>query len=75
VCEQEFTPTGVDLLNHIPARIVAHMATGYQMVFVLNSDTVSPGCSPYSRTSAVLNKVAFVLTDAQSRRSLVNAFT
>lgn len=49
------------------------MATGYQMVLVLKSETVSPTWKPYSRAHAVLNCVALVLTWAQSRLSLVAA--
>ena len=60
---------------HIPALMTAHMATGYQMVFVLNRETVSAGLRPYLRTSAVLSRVALVLTSSQLRRSFVTAFT
>jgi hypothetical protein len=58
-----------------PARITAHMAIGYHIVFVLKSETVSPGCRPYLWTSVALRAVAFSFTCSQSKRSWVMALT
>lgn len=49
------------------------MATGYQMVLVLNNDTVWLGRNPYFLTSTVLSKVLFSFTCRQSSCSFVMA--
>jgi hypothetical protein len=62
-------------LTRPPARMTAHMATGYHIVFVLNNETVSPGLRPYFWTKVVLSWVALSLTCCQSSRSWVMALT
>lgn len=60
-------------MYNAPDLIVAHIATGYQIVFVENKLTVSSGLSPYSTVRAALRSVACNLTSAKSIRLFVIA--
>jgi len=75
-CTISSTPyEGLAPFTQPPARTVAHIATGYQIVLVEKSETASPGCRPYERTRTVLKAVAKDLASSKSRRSPVLALT
>jgi hypothetical protein len=62
-------------LTQPPARMMAHIATGYHIVFVENRDTVSPGLRPYSCVRAELSRVALSLTSYYATDTRISRYS